>query len=469
MTRRTLPKRTRIAASLGAAALGAAILAACGGGSSGTNSSGGKTLTVLYSNNYVFNSDALAKQWWDGIAKQWAKLYPNVKLNLLGTGGTDVDLMNKAAVMFRSASTTPDVIQLPTTYVGEFSGSGYLLALNKYVSGSAAPAFWTGMPAGVQAISTINGQVYAVNAGNNDSAILYNKPMLQKAGIPMPWQPKTWQDILTAALAVKKHDPGVWPLWMAAGVAAGPTNVLQGIGNLIDGSTNPVMFDSKTNKWVVNSPGLRATFQFYKTVQQDGLNAPTSQLFRTDSVGQPPLLMKQGKLAISIGSNWYPTVWVQSNSAAPWPQGAKDVGISPVPTENGQAPGGASTIGGWAYAISKASSNDTMAWNFIKLAENPQNQLTTALWSGFVPPDLSVGQQAPFVNYAPPFQAGFNEYSKYGVPLPNNTNFTVYARALNTVTGDFAQNPNLSINAALATMSSLITQQLGSNSVESQQ
>lgn len=467
MTRRPIPKHTRLAASLGAAALGAAILAACGT-SSGSNSSGTKTLTVLYSNNYVFNSDALAKQWWGGIAKQWAKLYPKVKLNLLGTGGTDVDLMNKAAVMYRSASTTPDVIQLPTTYVGEFSGSGYLLPLNKYVSGSAAPAFWTGMPSGVQAISTIKGQVYAVNAGNNDSAILYNKPMLQKAGIAMPWQPKTWQDIVNAALAVKKHDPGVWPLWMAAGVAAGPTNVLQGIGNLIDGSTNPVMFDSKTSKWVVNSPGLRATLQLYKTIFQDGLNAPTSQLFRTDSVGQPPLLMKQGKLAISIGSNWYPTVWVQSNSAAPWPQGAKDVGVAPIPTENGQAPGGASTIGGWAYAISKASSNDTMAWNFIKLAEDSKNQLTTALWSGFVPPDLSVGQQPPFVNYAPPFQAAFNEYSKYGVPLPNNTNFTVYARVLNTVTGDFAQNPNLSISSALSTMSNLITQQLGSSSVESQ-
>jgi multiple sugar transport system substrate-binding protein len=468
MKRRTIPKHTRMAASLGAAALGAAILAACGTSGSGTNSSGGKTLTVLYSNNYVFNSDALAKQWWNGIAKQWAKLYPKVKLNLLGTGGTDVDLMNKAAVMFRSPSTTPDVIQLPTTYVGEFSGSDYLLSLNKYVSGSSAPAFWTGMPSGVQAISTINGQVYAVNAGNNDSAILYNKPMLEKAGIKMPWQPKTWQDIVAAALAVKKHDPGVWPLWMAAGVAAGPTNVLQGIGNLIDGSTNPVMFDTKTNKWVVNSPGLRATLQLYKTIFQEGLNAPTSQLFRTDSVGQPPLLMKQGKLAISIGSNWYPTVWVQSNSAAPWPQGAKDVGVAAIPTENGQSPGGASTIGGWAYAISKASSNDTMAWNFIKLAEDPQNQLTTALWSGFVPPDLSVGQEGPFVSYAPPFQAAFNEYSKYGVPLPNNTNFTVYARALNTVTGDFAQNPNLSISSALSTMSSLITQQLGSSSVESQ-
>jgi multiple sugar transport system substrate-binding protein len=455
----------RAAALTGVALLGATALAACG--SSG-NSGSGKSLTVLYSNNYVFNSDALAKQWWSGIAAQWKKLYPGVKLNLLGTGGTDVDLMNKAAVMFRSASTTPDVIQLPTTYVGEFSGSGYLAPLNKFVSGAAAPPFWTGMPKGVQAMSTIGGNVYAVNAGNNDSAILYNKSMLAKAGIQLPWQPKTWQDLLTAAQAVKKHDPGVYPLWLAAGVAAGPTNVLQGIGNMIYGSVSPTMFDAKTKKWVVNSPGLQATLAFYKTMFAQGLGAPISQLFRTDSVGQPPLLMKQGKLAIAVGSNWYPTVWVQSNSAAPWPQGATAVGVAPIPTQNGQAPGAASTIGGWAFGIARSSPNATMAWNFIKLAENPVNQLHTALWSGFVPPDLSVGEQAPFVNYAPPFQAAFNQYSKYGVALPNDTNFTVYARALNTVTGDFAQNPGLSVTAALAKVSSLISQQLGPSAVESQ-
>jgi multiple sugar transport system substrate-binding protein len=465
--RHSKPSRPiRRAIVAGVAILSATGLAACG--SSGNSSSGGKSLTVLYSNNYVFNSDALAKKWWDSIAQQWKTLYPDVKLNLQGTGGTDVDEMNKAAVMFRSPSSTPDVIQLPTTYVGEFSGSGYLAPLNNFVSGSSAPAFWTGMPKGVQAMSTINGNVYAVNAGNNDSAILYNKTMLQKAGIKLPWQPKTWQDILTAAEAVKKHNPGVWPLWMAAGVAAGPTNVLQGIGNMIYGSTNPTMYDATSKKWVVSSPGLRATLQFYKTVFSEGLNAPTSQLFRTDSVGQPPLLMKQGKLAIAVGSNWYPTVWASPDSAAPWKQGAQQVGVAPIPTQNGQGLGAASTLGGWAFAIAKSSPNATMAWNFIKLAESPKNQLNTALWSGFVPPDTSVGEQAPFVNFAPPFQAAFNQYAKYGVALPNNTNFTVYARALNTVTGDFAQNPGLSVDSELSKLSSLVTQQLGPSSVESQ-
>ncbi|HLI75423.1 MAG TPA: extracellular solute-binding protein [Acidobacteriaceae bacterium] len=422
---------------------------------------------MLYSNNYVFNSDALATQWWDSIAKQWAKLYPNVHLQLLGVGGTDVDEMNKAAVLFRSQSQTPDVIQLPTTYVGEFAGSGYLASLNSYVDNNP-PAFWTEMPAGVKQMSTIGGQVYAVNAGNNDSAILYNKSMLEAAGIPMPWHPTSWAQVLSAARKVHAAEPNVYALWLAAGVEAGPTNVLQGSGNLIFGSTDPTMYDSRTGKWVVDSPGIRATLQFYKTMFQGGLGAPTSQLFRSDAVGQPPLLMQQKKLAIAIGSNWYPTVWVQSNSQAPWPAAKTQVGVAPIPTENGQSPGAASTIGGWAWAITKASRNPTAAWNFIKLAQEETNQLDTALWSGFVPPDPQVGQLPAFVNYAPPFQAAFNNYSQYGVPLPNATSFPVYARALNTVTGDFAQNPNMSINSALATMKSLITEQLGNNSVESQ-
>ncbi len=425
-----------------------------------------RSLTVLYTSNYVFDSDALAAKWWNGLARQWAARYPKVKLNLDGTGGTTIDLMNKAAVEFRSASTTPDVIQLPTTYVGAYAASGYLLPLNKYVSGRSAPAFWKGMPKGVQEMSEIGGKIYAVNAGNNDSGILYNKAMLEKAGVKMPWNPKRWNTIIKVAEAVKKADPGVWPLWLAAGVEAGPTNVLQGIGNLIDGSTSPKMYDTKTGKWVVNSPGLRATLAFYRSVFAHGLDAPTSYLFRSTAVSQPPILMAQNKVAIAFGSNWFPGTWVPGNSTAPLPKASTKIGVAPVPTEKGQPPGGASTIGGWAFAIAKSSPNAKAAWNLIKLAEAPKNQLDTALWSGFVPPDISIGKEKPFVDYAPPFQAAFNQYSKYGVPLPNNPNFDVYARALNTVTGDFALNPSTSVSTALKTLFDTVTQQLGPTSVE---
>jgi len=457
----------RVMAPAAAAAL-AITAAACSGSpsGSGSGSSGGGTVTVLYSNNYVFNSDQLATQWWKGIAKQWKAKYPHTKLILEGTGGTDIDLMNKAAILFRSPSTTPDVIQMPTTYVAQFAGSNYLAPLNSFVNSPLAASFWPTMPAGVHAMSTIDGNVYSVNAGNNNTGLLYNKAMLTKAGVKMPWNPTNWQQILQVAAKVKAANPGVWPLWVAAGVAAGPTNVLQGSGNLIFGSSNTTMFDTKTKKWVVNSSGIRATLAFYQSMFQQGLGAPTSQLFRSDAVGQPPLLMKQGKLAIAIGSNWYPSVWASNQSAAPWAAAKTAVGSAPFPTENGQAPGAASTLGGWAYAVSKASKNVQAAEDFIALASSPPNQLTTAVWSGFVPPSTPVGEKPLFINFAPPFQADFNTYAKYGVALPNNVNFPVYARALNTVTGDFAQNPNASMSAELAKLSSLVSQQLGPDSVE---
>ena len=455
---------------LGAAAAAGALVATSVVGAAGSASAGSvrphasNSISVLYSYNYVFDSDALAFKWWKSIAKQWKQQDPSVGLKLLGTGGTDTDEMNKAAVLFRSPSQTPCVIQLPTTYVGEFSGSGYLAPLNSFVSGAAAPAFWKRMPRGVQAMSTIGGKVYAVNAGNNDSGILYNKVMLRKAGVPLPWTPKNWQQILAVAEKVKKAEPKVWALWLGAGVGAGPTNILQGIGNLIYGSTNPVMFDTKTGKWVTDSPGLRATFQFYKTVFEHNLNAPTSQLFPSDSVGQPPLLMSKQELAIAVGSNWYTGDWLPG-AGAPWKQAAQDIGIAPIPTENGQAPGTTTTLGGWAWAISQACANKAAAFKFITLAQQPTNQLNTAVWSGFVPPDTSVGNSPAFVTSSL-YAKQFNQYAVNGIALPNNTNFPVYARALNTVTGDFALHPSTSIGQAIATMKQLVTEQLGSSSTE---
>ena len=105
------------------------------------------------------------------------------------------------------------------------------------------------MPKVVQQMCTINGQVYAINSGNNDSAIYYNKVMLAKAGVKLPWKPTNWQDILTVAAMVKKANPSVWPLWLESGTPAADVGVLQGSANLLYGTSTPQMFDSKTGKW----------------------------------------------------------------------------------------------------------------------------------------------------------------------------------------------------------------------------
>ena len=431
-----------------------------------TRDPGGATISVLYSDNYVFDTDALATTWWRSIARQWTKLDPSAPLHEIGVGGTDVDEMSRAALLFRHPSETPCVIQLPTSYIGELAGAGRLAPLDSYLNGASAPGFWTGMPAGVQQMGSIDGTVYAVDAGSTDSALLYDKAMLEKAGVPVPWAPKSWQDILTVAEKVHRAEPKVWPLWLASGNAVGPTNVLEGIGNLLEGSTNPTMFDARTNKWVTDSPGLQATLQLYKTVAEEGLNAPASQLLAADSVGQPPLLMQQGDLAIAVGANWYTGEWLP-DGGAPWSEAAQQIGIAPIPTEYGQAPGSATTLGGWAWAITATCSDKAAAFRFITLAQQPTNQLETAAWSGLVPPDTSVGTERAFAGSAL-YQLQFSTYAEHGTALPNDVSFPVYARALDTVTGDFALHPTTSIAAALSTMNQLITEQLGPGSTETQ-
>jgi len=425
------------------------------------------TISVLFSNNYVFDTDAQATAWWNNIQKEFDAQNPGSKLNLLGVGGTDIDEMNKAALLFRSPSTTPDVIQLPTTYTSQFASSGYLLPLTSYVNSSSQAPFWAGIPKNVQNIGDYNNTVYAVNDGNNDFGVFYNKVMFKEAGLPTNWAPKNWNDILVAARAIHKKLPKVGALWLAGGVAAGPTNVLQGISNLIIGTPDPTMFDTKTGKYVVGGAGLTAALGFYKSVYSEGLGAPISQLFAPNAVGNPPQLFAEGKLAIGIaGANWFNGSWATKGSVTYFPKAAQDMGIAPMPTENGQAPGAVSALGGWAVAVAKDTKYPQLAWNLIKLMLDPANQLSTALEAGFVPPDTSIGTSKAFVDSLP-FQAQFNDYAKYGTSLPSDPNFPVYARALNTATGDLIQNPSsTSVASALSTVSSIVSQQLGSSKVE---
>jgi len=457
------PRSLALAAAVTASLLAAA---ACGGGGGGSNqSSGGSSITMLVS-GYMFDSTQFMNQYSAQITKEWDAKYPKIKLQVIKIAGTDVDEADALALRFKQASTTPDVVVTETPYLSEYAAAGYLLPVDKYLSSPSSAPFWSTFSPNIKNLTKYNGTEYGVSAGNNDQGLLYNKKMLQQAGIPVPWNPKNWADILSAAQKVKAHDPGVIPIWLGAGVQAGPFNVGQGVANLLFGTSTPTMYDQSSKKWVVNSPGLTSSLNFYKEVYSQGLGAPTSQLFTTQAIGSPVNLMKQQKLAITLASNWMPEAWVTPHTSFYWPQSKTAVGIAPIPTEFGQAPGQAGEVSGWALGVSKASGNPTAAWNLVKMNLETTNQLDMALWSGFVPPSSTVANLPQNLNFAAPFQAAFNSYLQYGQALPANENFTVYARGLNEATGTIAQTPSTSLSTILSSLSSSVSQQLGPQAVE---
>lgn len=442
-------------------ALAATGVSGCGS-SSGSGSS--KVITVGYSSDYVFDENSDSVTYWNEIKAEFQAQHPGVKVVLEPHGGTDVDEMNAVALQFRDPSTTPDVIQMPTGYIGQFASSGYLLPLNSYLSSAS---WWSRVPMSIQNEGNVGGQIYAVDIGENNSGVYYNKQMLQKAGVKLPWQPKTWADIISVAQKVKAANPGVIPLWLAAGTSAGSTGVLQGSGALIYASSTPTIYDTTTKKYVVDSPGLQQTLQFYKTVYQDGLGAPLSELFSPKAVAAPVDLMATKKLAIAIGSNWYGGAWELANRQ--WLAAKTEAGATALPTSEGQAPGQGGTIGGWDMAIAKNAPDPQLAWDLVNLIQSTKYMVFLANKAGFVPPDAQAAKTSAYINYAPPFNAAFATYMPYEKELPDNGNYSVWARGIEQATGQLAQNPNSSVASALATLKSTVTNQLGSGATESLQ
>jgi multiple sugar transport system substrate-binding protein len=422
------------------------------------------TISVAYSTTYVFDADNLSVTWWNNVKSQFEKAYPKANLKLEGFDGTDVDLVNKVALLYKSKSTTPDVFMLPTGYVGQWVSSKYLAPLDKYLTKKNGP-FWSSFPKVIQNESRINGHVYAVNTGENDSAIYYNKAMLRKAGIKLPWRPKTWAQIISAAKKVKAANSGVVPLWAAAGTSAGAGGVLQGSANLVLGSKTPIIFDKKTHKWVADSPGLREVFQFYKSVYSGGLGASTSDLFSPKAVGRPVVLLKDHQLAIAIGSNWFADAWTEANRH--WGTAKAEAAAVPFPTSHGQKPGSASTLGGWAVAISQAAKNKDLAWGLIKVMERNANQVYIANHAGFVPPSKKVAKSKGYLNYAPPFNTAFAAALPNARVVPSNeAGYPVWVQGIGQATGQIASKPTTSVSDAVKILRDTLVNQLGSKAVE---
>ncbi len=57
----------------------------------------------------------------------------------------------------------------------------------------------------MQSEGTFGGTTYAVDQGENDSALYYNKNMFRKAGLPVPWKPTNWNDIISRG----EEDQGI--------------------------------------------------------------------------------------------------------------------------------------------------------------------------------------------------------------------------------------------------------------------
>ena len=60
------------------------------------------------------------------------------------------------------------------------------------------------LPQGIQAILGYQGERYGIAAGTDVREIFYRRDLFEEAGIEVPWQPTSWEEILEAARTLKE-------------------------------------------------------------------------------------------------------------------------------------------------------------------------------------------------------------------------------------------------------------------------
>src|SRR3712207_1802777 len=126
-----------------------------------------------------------------------------------------------------------------------------------------------------------DGEIYGIPMGTDTRALWYNKDLFQQAGITVPWEPKNWEDVLSAAETIKSKLPEVVPLNVYSGKAQGEAATMQGFEMLLYGTEDTLYEDGK---WVTGAPGFVDSLTFIRDVYQGELG-PTPEQALDKNVG----------------------------------------------------------------------------------------------------------------------------------------------------------------------------------------
>ncbi|MEO3825660.1 extracellular solute-binding protein [Actinomadura sp. B10D3] len=271
---------------IGAAAalvMAGSVLAGCGGGGSSTDPDRGKdakSFSLTITRNAIEGGKNTEEAEWitrtvipKFVAAQKAKGV-TAKVTFRGQGVDDEAYKTKLALDLKSRSGA-DIMDIDGIWVGEFAQAGYIAPLPDVV-GPPADAWdgWTKIPGSVQKLAMFDGKRYGVPPATDGRLIFFNRKLFARAGLPADWQPKTWQDVLTAGRALKKV-PGVTPIQLNAGTAMGEATSMQGALPLLAGAGAEIHADGK---WTGGGQAVKQVLGLYAQIYgAEGLGDPKLQ------------------------------------------------------------------------------------------------------------------------------------------------------------------------------------------------
>ena len=191
-------KKRLLATSL-AAILAATSLAACGSKTEPTETSGSEAATTQAGSTAAGDTTAASGDkvslnlcWWgnqtrNDVTKKAVDLYmsenPNVDIKVEFTDWSGY--WDKLSAM-AAGGNLPDIIQMDYSYLNQYQKSGQLADLSEFIGSGLIDT--AKIPDSIIQSGSIDGKTYAISLGSNAPMMVYDKEIVEKAGVTIPEQ-----------------------------------------------------------------------------------------------------------------------------------------------------------------------------------------------------------------------------------------------------------------------------------------
>lgn len=316
-------------------ALAAAMVIGVLGCASAASAEEKVTLNALFMKQAGYSEDDVTN-----ITAEFEKNNPNITVNL-----TFVAYEELSPKILTSAKTGGyDVILGDCIWPAQFAQAGMVLDLTDKVSSLELSDIYQGALDSV----TYKGRYYGIPWLNDVKYLFYNKKMLSDAGFTEP--PKTWDELLTQAEAIKAKGivdyPIAWSWSQAECLICDYTAIAGGFGGtFVDAQNNPT----------INCDGNKAALDFMVGSIQSGITNPKSLEMIEDDVLST---FVSGNAAFAL--NW--TYMYNAAKDATQSSVVDDVGITAIPGTDAAV--SATVNGGMPLMITSGSQYPDQAWEY---------------------------------------------------------------------------------------------------------
>lgn len=333
----------------------------------------------------------------ENITNDYMQANSNVEVEVIEIVANDGDLYSKSAMMMKSTNTSPDIICEDGFMINSDVKAGYLEPIDEKLSQWDE---WSKYEDSTrQGVTAEDGKIYAIPLSTDVLGIWYDKNLFAEAGLPVPFEPKNWDEIISAGEKLKNlNKEELIPLFLFASKTASEKASMRTYQVLLSG-TDGTLYDFEKGKWVIDKVNMEKVLGFVDDVyNKKQIGAPLS-LVAQSGIGNMLVSdqMQNGKLGMMISGTWESPKWKETGNY-PWAEGLDVWGFAKIPTSDSQAPEYTTMSGGWTWAIPANSDDKEEAWKLLKFMTNKESMLKFALLSGEMSPRSDVAQEETYLN-----------------------------------------------------------------------